>query len=87
MRLIDMLMCLWYKRDYSGLLGRADRLMLLILFPIIQHMVHGFSFELPFHLTIIELVLAYFAIVGNITALQRFYITLRWFRRSSRERK
>jgi archaetidylinositol phosphate synthase len=26
-----------YKRDYSGLLGRADRLVLLIVFPIFQH--------------------------------------------------
>ena len=76
-----------YKRDYSGLLGRADRLMLLIIFPIIQHMVHGFSFELPFHLTIIELVLVYFGIVGNITALQRFYITLRWFQVGPKNRK
>ena len=26
-----------YKRDYSGLLGRADRLLLLMIFPIVQH--------------------------------------------------
>lgn len=68
-----------YKRDYSGLLGRADRLLLLIVFPIIQHFVLRFSFELPWNVTVIELVLVYFAVVGNITAVQRFYITLRWF--------
>jgi archaetidylinositol phosphate synthase len=69
-----------YKRDYSGLLGRADRLALLIVFPIIQHLALRSSLQLPWNITIIELVLVYFAVVGNITAIQRFYITLRWFR-------
>jgi archaetidylinositol phosphate synthase len=69
-----------YKRDYSGLLGRADRLVLLIVFPILQHIMLRFPFQLPWHLTVIEIVLIYFAIVGNITAIQRFYLTLRWFR-------
>lgn len=69
-----------YKRDYSGLLGRADRLTLLIIFPIIQHIALGSSLQLPWNITILELVMVYFAVVGNITAIQRFYITLRWFR-------
>jgi len=69
-----------YKRDYSGLLGRADRLVLLIIFPIIQHIILRFPFQLPWNITMIELVLMYFAVVGNITAIQRFYVTLRWFR-------
>jgi len=70
-----------YKREYSGLLGRADRLVLLIVFPIVQHIALRLSFELPYGLTVIELVLIYFAIVGNITAIQRFYLTLRWFKK------
>lgn len=70
-----------YKRDYSGLLGRADRLVLLLIFPVLQHIALSFSFQLPWNITIIEVVLAYFAIVGNITAIQRFYITIRWFRK------
>jgi archaetidylinositol phosphate synthase len=70
-----------YKRDYSGLLGRADRLVLLLIFPLLQHIALSFSFQLPWNITIIEVVLAYFAIVGNITAIQRFYITIRWFRK------
>jgi archaetidylinositol phosphate synthase len=70
-----------HQRDYSGLLGRADRIVLLIFFPIIQHIALGFSLQLPWDFTIIELVLVYFAIVGNITAVQRFYITLRWFQK------
>jgi len=69
-----------YKRDYSGLLGRADRLVLLMIFPILQHIALQVSLELPWSITIIELVLVYFAVVGNITAIQRFYVTLRWFR-------
>ena len=70
-----------YKRDYSGLLGRADRLTLLIVFPLVQHVALGHSFQLPWNITILELVLVYFAVVGNITAIQRFYITLRWFQK------
>ena len=69
-----------YKRDYSGLLGRADRLVLLMIFPIVQHIALRFPVQLPWTITIIELVLGYFAVVGNITALQRFHLTLRWFR-------
>lgn len=76
-----------YKRDYSGLLGRADRLVLLMIFPIIQHIVLRFPLQFPWHITIIELVLVYFAVVGNITALQRFYITLRWFQGDFKKEK
>ena len=76
-----------HKRDYSGLLGRADRLVLLLIFPIIQHVVLRFPFQLPWDITIIELVLVYFAVVGNITAVQRFYITLRWFRKGLNQKK
>ena len=71
-----------HQREYSGLLGRADRLVLLIVFPVLQHFVLGLSIQLPWEVTIIELVLGYFAVVGNITALQRFYLTLRWLRGS-----
>jgi archaetidylinositol phosphate synthase len=70
-----------YKRDYSGLLGRADRLALLMIFPVIQHIVLRYNYSLPWKITILELVLIYFAIVGNITALQRFIGTLKWFKK------
>jgi archaetidylinositol phosphate synthase len=70
-----------YKREYSGLLGRADRLVLLIVFPVIQHVFLHFSYELPLGLTLLEWVLVYFAVVGNITAIQRFISTLRWFKK------
>jgi len=69
-----------YQRDYSGLLGRADRLLLLMIVPIIQHILLYFSgFELIIELYILEWVLIYFAIMGNVTAVQRFYSTLKWF--------
>ena len=69
-----------YKRDYSGLLGRADRLVLLMVAPIIQHILLDFSYKLPFELTLLEWVLIYFAFMGNVTALQRFYSTMKWFK-------
>jgi archaetidylinositol phosphate synthase len=70
-----------YKREYSGLLGRADRLALLMIAPIIQHILLYYSnFELPFGLFLLEWVLIYFAVIGNITAIQRFYSTLKWLR-------
>ncbi len=67
-----------YKRIYKGLLGRADRLVLLMIFPVIQHFFVNFRFR---DFNLLEMVLIYFAIVGFITSIQRFYITLRWFRK------
>ena len=70
-----------YKRDYSGLLGRADRLVLLMIAPLIQHILLIYNVQLPFGFWLLEWVLIYFAVVGNITAIQRFIGTLRWFKR------
>jgi archaetidylinositol phosphate synthase len=67
------------KRDYSGLLGRADRIALLIIFPILQHFYLNSLTVLPYQLTILEVAMIIFAVVGNITAVQRFIGTLRWF--------
>jgi len=70
-----------YKRDYSGLLGRADRLVLLMIAPIIQHILLFYSnFTFPFDFYLLEWVLIYFAVMGNITAVQRFYSTLNFFK-------
>ncbi len=69
-----------HKRDYSGLLGRADRLVLLMIFPVVQHIALRYSLQLPWNITVLEWGLIYFAVVGNITAVQRFYSTLSWFR-------
>ena len=70
-----------YKREYSGLLGRADRLVLLMIAPIIQHILLNYAnFELPLGLFLLEWILIYFAVVGNVTAIQRFYSTLKWLK-------
>lgn len=62
-------------RLYAGLLGRADRVVLLILAPLLQalFMMNGFSrLDLGwFTLSAFELVMLWFAVVGNITAVQR----------------
>ncbi|MDS0256305.1 CDP-alcohol phosphatidyltransferase family protein [Thermoplasmatales archaeon AK] len=60
------------KRDYSGVLGRADRLAVMILFVLIQII---FPFRLHVWLLLItptNLMLLWFAIAGNVTALSRF---------------
>ena len=69
------------NRNYSGLLVRADRLVLLMTAPIIQHILIFYSFQMPFNLNLLEWILIYFAVMGNITAIQRFYCTLKWFRK------
>jgi archaetidylinositol phosphate synthase len=70
-----------YKREYSGLLGRADRLVLLMIFPIVQHIALRYYLQLPWETTVLEWVLIYFAVIGNITAIQRFYSTYMWFKK------
>lgn len=68
-----------YKRVYSGLLGRADRLALLMISPILQHILLRMNIMLPLQFTLLEWVMIYLAIVGNLTAVQRFIQTLRFF--------
>jgi len=70
-----------YKRDYSGLLARADRLVLLMIAPLVQHILLCYNLQMPWGLSLLEWVLIYFAVMGNITAVQRFYSTLKWFKR------
>jgi len=67
-----------YERNYSGLLGRADRLLLLMVAPLIQHILLYYKMGIIFNFYILEWILIYFSIVGNITAIQRFYKTLKW---------
>ncbi len=69
-----------YKRNYSGLLGRADRLVLLIFAPIIQHFLIFYGYNTIFMFNLLEWVLIYFAVVGNLTSIQRFFCTLNWFK-------
>ena len=73
-------------RLYAGLLGRADRVVLTTLFPILQYIFlnvasgdyASFAFsigDMAFDLTWLEIMLLWFAVVGNITAIQRAIVT------------
>ncbi len=68
-------------RLYAGLLGRADRVVLSTLFPIIQYAACALGYggiEIGgFSISWMEIMIAYFAIVGNLTAVQRVIITWR----------
>jgi archaetidylinositol phosphate synthase len=59
------------KRDYGGWLGRADRLVILTVVPALTFGALTLGLALPFDP--ITAMLVYFAIVGNITAIQRFW--------------
>ena len=83
-------------RLYAGLLGRADRVVLSTLFPILQYIfifvANGdfatFSFTImdkAFNISWLEIMLLWFAVVGNITAIQRAIIT--WNNMSKMEKE
>lgn len=70
------------KRHYGGILGRADRLVLLMIIPNIHYIITTKSLSFPDCLSsinfltefnIIEWMMIYFAIAGNITAIQRVF--------------
>jgi len=70
-------------RLYAGLLGRADRLVLLAVAPVVQHVLLQMQIISVYGLTLLDWVLVYIAIMGNITALQRFYYTMRFFKQQN----
>lgn len=67
-------------RVYGGLVGRADRLVLIGVAGVIAAFVHSRLYTL----TVIGWLLVFFAIVGHLTAMQRFYYSLRALRESER---
>lgn len=76
-------------RDYGGILGRADRLVLLMLFTLLQAVSLVFGVEqigmAPLSLCLLGWLMLWFAIAGNITALQRIYRTWKWFKEREKE--
>lgn len=74
-----------HKREYSGVLGRADRIVLLMVAPVIQHIFLRMDLSLPLGFSLLEWVLIYIAIMGNFTAIQRFYGTIRWFEKRDKK--
>ena len=66
-------------RLYAGLLGRADRVVLSTLFPIVQFVMCCIGYpEIvigDFSIYWMEIMMIWFAVVGNLTAVQRGIIT------------
>lgn len=65
------------KRNYSGIMGRSDRLILMMLIALIQYF---FPFQwilLGFALTPTIILLVVLAVAGNVTAITRFASTFR----------
>ncbi len=69
-------------RNYGGLLGRADRMILLMVMPVVQALLAYFGVDTsvePWFSSVLELLLIYFAVVGLLTTAQRFVAGLRAF--------
>lgn len=69
------------KRDYSGVLGRADRLVLLMAFPVLQMVlvilgIGRYQFTLlgqTVSITSLDILMLWFALAGHGTAVHRAY--------------
>lgn len=69
-------------RNYGGLLGRADRMALLFFIPFVQWLLTSQNWGLPwekFSPNLLETMMIYFAVMGFITTIQRFYGGLKAF--------
>lgn len=67
------------KRNYTGLLGRADRMVLLLIVPLAQWWWTGQGYGQPWFISLLEAVMLYFAVMGLLTTVQRFVAGLRGF--------
>lgn len=68
-------------RNYGGILGRADRLALLSIASVAEIARHLGLYSIPpsWHLmSAFDAMLWWFAIAGNLTAIQRFFQGLKW---------
>ena len=74
------------KRMYAGLLGRADRIVLSFLVPLVQMVMvllgHPSLELLGIEFNAFEVMMLWFAVVGNLTAIQRAVITYDWLRKA-----
>lgn len=67
-------------RMYSGLLGRADRIVLMLIVPLLQMIMIAttgvwFISIGPISLSLFEMMMIWFALIGNLTAIQRALYT------------
>lgn len=74
------------RRDYSGVLGRADRLVILFFAPIIQFITLRYSATL-YGFTAFEIIMIWFALAGHITAVHRGINTWRALNTSCSRKK
>lgn len=70
------------KRNYGGILGRADRLVLLLVFGAVEVV---FPVPLLFGLPALGLLLVIFGVFGHVTAVQRFVRSWRELNASKKE--
>ena len=61
------------KRNYSGIAGRADRLILIIIFSLLQFFItlHFVVYSIDIYAT--GILLIWFGFAGNINAITRFF--------------
>ena len=73
------------------LLGRADRVVLCFIFPLIQGIacILGYSHIVigDYMISWLEIMMIYFAVLGNLTAIQRGIITWRNLSEAENEEK
>ncbi len=78
------------KRNYGGILGRADRMVLLLVAPLatIVYELKGYPQPWqPWAPSILDLVMVYCAVLGVFTTLQRFWVSFRSFGRDGQLRE
>ena len=72
------------KRMYAGLLGRADRIVLSFAIPLVQLIMMSLGYRevdiFGFEINAFEIMMLWFAVVGNLTAIQRAAITWKGLR-------
>lgn len=64
------------KRNYGGILGRADRLVIMLI-AIVVELVYPFHYTIYILLTPFTIMLIFFFIAGYATSVERFAKTLR----------
>ncbi|MEW5748041.1 MAG: CDP-alcohol phosphatidyltransferase family protein [Candidatus Thermoplasmatota archaeon] len=65
------------RREYRGILGRADRLVLLIVVPIVQYVLVSLGVSEAtdlFDSSLIGWMMIWFGVAGNVTAVQRAHM-------------
>ena len=70
------------QRNYAGILGRADRMVLLLILPLAEWVWARQGYPTPwepYFVSLLEILLVYFAAMGLFTTLQRFVSGLRGF--------